>query len=112
MIQWTYKAIRRLVILVIASTLLLVGIALLVLPGPGFLFILGSIAVLAIEFVWARRLLRRLRDALPRDRKTDGPGAATGSAGSRLRRGLSRLRAGLRRRQADRRQPADHRSSP
>ena len=73
MIDWTYKAIRRLVILVIGGTLLLIGVALLFLPGPGTLFIFGSIAVLAIEFVWARRLLKRLRDMVPGGGKPDDP---------------------------------------
>ncbi len=65
MLDWTYKKIRRLVVAVIGATLLLIGLALLVLPGPGVLFILASLAILAAEFVWARQLLKRLKDALP-----------------------------------------------
>ena len=42
-------------------TLLLVGIVMLVTPGPGWVVILGGLAMLAAEFVWARRLLDRLK---------------------------------------------------
>ncbi|TMC40633.1 MAG: hypothetical protein E6J28_01040 [Chloroflexi bacterium] len=41
--------------------LLLVGIALLVLPGPGVVVILAGIAVLSLEFEWAERLVTRIR---------------------------------------------------
>ena len=42
--------------------MLLVGVLLLVLPGPGLLVILLGLAVLGSEFVWARRLVRRARE--------------------------------------------------
>jgi hypothetical protein len=40
---------------------LLIGIALLVLPGPAFIVIPLGLAILAVEFAWARRLLKRVR---------------------------------------------------
>ncbi|HNQ23881.1 MAG TPA: PGPGW domain-containing protein [Phycisphaerae bacterium] len=52
---------RRVVVFVIGSSIVLVGIALLFLPGPAFVVIPIGLAVLATEFVWARRLLRRAR---------------------------------------------------
>lgn len=52
---------RRLVIAVVGVTVLLIGIALLVLPGPAFIVIPLGLAILAIEFAWARRLLKRVR---------------------------------------------------
>lgn len=46
--------------------LLLLGLFLLVLPGPGVLTIAAGLAILAIDFAWARNLLdwmkRRFRD--------------------------------------------------
>jgi tellurite resistance protein TerC len=39
----------------------LLGIAFLVLPGPGLLVIPLGLAVLAIEFLWARDLLHKVR---------------------------------------------------
>jgi uncharacterized protein (TIGR02611 family) len=52
----------RTVVLVVGLTLVAVGVALLVLPGPGILVIIAGLAVLASEFVWARRLLARARE--------------------------------------------------
>ena len=54
---------RRLVVLVVGSTILLLGIALLVLPGPAFVVIPIGLAILATEFAWAHRLLQRVREA-------------------------------------------------
>ena len=52
---------KRLVRIVVGFTLLVVGIAALVLPGPGWLTIALALAILSTEFVWARRLLDRLK---------------------------------------------------
>jgi len=41
--------------------LLTAGIAMLALPGPGWLAIVGGLAILAREFTWAERLLDRLK---------------------------------------------------
>lgn len=57
--------------------LVLLGILLLVLPGPGILTIAGGLAILSIDFVWARRLLdwmkTRYRDYFPRNEKSAAP---------------------------------------
>jgi tellurite resistance protein TerC len=42
-------------------TLLVIGIALLVLPGPGWLIIAAGLALLAAEFAWARWALDKLK---------------------------------------------------
>lgn len=49
--------------LVIGGTVLLIGVALLVLPGPAFIVIPLGLAILATEFRWARNLLCRMRAA-------------------------------------------------
>jgi tellurite resistance protein TerC len=51
-----------LIVLVVGGTLLLIGVAMIVLPGPAFVVIPAGLAVLATEFLWARRLLVRVRD--------------------------------------------------
>jgi Putative transmembrane protein (PGPGW) len=43
-------------------TLLLLGVIMLVTPGPGAVAIGFGLALLAAEFVWARRLLNRLKE--------------------------------------------------
>ncbi|MCC6207245.1 MAG: TerC/Alx family metal homeostasis membrane protein [Gammaproteobacteria bacterium] len=57
----TMKGARRIVILVIGSTVVLIGIAMIVLPGPAIVVIPAGLAILATEFIWARRLLQRLK---------------------------------------------------
>jgi hypothetical protein len=52
---------KRIVVFLVGLTLVLVGAALIVLPGPGLLVIAIGIGVLATEFVWATRWLERLR---------------------------------------------------
>lgn len=52
---------KRLVKIVVGFTLLLLGVIMLVAPGPGVLVIIFALALLAAEFVWARRLLNRLK---------------------------------------------------
>jgi tellurite resistance protein TerC len=70
----TLQEAKRLIKIVFALTLLIIGVAMLVLPGPGILLIMVALAVLSGEFIWARRLLdhirtaaRRARDAISRD---------------------------------------------
>jgi tellurite resistance protein TerC len=64
----TYKKARRLVIGVVGTTVLLIGIFLLVLPGPAFIVIPIGLAILGLEFAWARRLLRSVKDIATRNR--------------------------------------------
>ena len=58
--------VRRLMVLVIGSIVLIAGLLMLVLPGPGILVIIVGLAILATEFVWAERLLIRARDRVAR----------------------------------------------
>ena len=44
----------------VGTTLIAVGIVLLVLPGPGLVLIALGVAVLATEFAWAEVVLRRM----------------------------------------------------
>ena len=47
----------------------LVGIALWPLPGPGTLTVIAGLALLSTDVPFARRLLQRLRDRLPSDER-------------------------------------------
>lgn len=53
---------RRIVVAVVGTTVLLIGIALLVLPGPAMVVIPIGLAILGFEFAWARHWLHRLRE--------------------------------------------------
>jgi tellurite resistance protein TerC len=55
------KWLRRAIVGVIGFTVLLVGIAMIVLPGPAFLVIPLGLAILATEFVWAEVLLKKAK---------------------------------------------------
>ena len=55
---------RRLIIAVIGFTVLLIGIALLVLPGPAIIVIPVGLTILATEFVWARTLLKKVKTGM------------------------------------------------
>lgn len=49
---------------VIGVTVLLLGIALIFLPGPAFLVIPIGLAILATEFAWARLLLKKVKQRI------------------------------------------------
>jgi tellurite resistance protein TerC len=51
----------RMMVLAAGLIVLMVGIALLVLPGPAFVVIPIGLAILATEFAWARRWLEHIR---------------------------------------------------
>lgn len=53
--------LRRLIIGVVGGTVLLVGLALVVLPGPAFLVVPLGLAILATEFAWARRCISKAK---------------------------------------------------
>lgn len=55
------ELVKRFAVTVAGLALLAVGLAMMVLPGPGILLIVGGLALLATEYVWARTLLVRAR---------------------------------------------------
>ncbi len=62
MIETTYRTARRIVVAIIGGTVLLVGVAMIALPGPAVIVIPTGLAILGIEFAFARRWLRTLRE--------------------------------------------------
>lgn len=69
------QQVKRAVKVVIGFTLLAFGLVLLVTPGPGWLVIFAGLAVLAAEFLWARRLLDRLKSGAGRVASVLRPGS-------------------------------------
>jgi tellurite resistance protein TerC len=65
--------IRKIVVGIVGFTVLLIGLALVVLPGPAFIVIPLGLAILATEFVWARSLLQKARAKLPGQKKQNSP---------------------------------------
>ena len=59
--QLTYRQARRVAVLLVGGTVLLFGVALIFLPGPAIGVIPAGLAILSIEFAWARAFLARVR---------------------------------------------------
>jgi tellurite resistance protein TerC len=57
----TYAWARRIVVAVIGGSILAIGIAMIVLPGPAIVVIPIGLGVLGLEFAWARHWLRKLK---------------------------------------------------
>ena len=60
------SGVRRIIVFLIGSTILVAGVLMLVLPGPGIVVIIVGLAILATEFAWANRLLTHARDRAAR----------------------------------------------
>ena len=58
------RGARRVVVATVGSTVVAIGLALLVLPGPAFVVIPIGLGILAIEFEWARRWLQHVRESV------------------------------------------------
>ncbi|MHC1699006.1 MAG: PGPGW domain-containing protein [Geobacteraceae bacterium] len=68
MVAWTLKKAKRVIVAVIGGTVLAIGIAMIVLPGPAILVIPLGLGILATEFVWARHLLYKTKGYITRNR--------------------------------------------
>lgn len=67
-----HRAAQRIVVAVIGGTVTLVGIALVVLPGPAFIVIPIGLSILATEFLWAKRWLKKARQMATRFKSKRG----------------------------------------
>lgn len=63
-VRITYKIARRIAILAVGSTILIVGIVMIVVPGPAIVMIPVGLAVLGAEFAWARIWLSKIREGI------------------------------------------------
>jgi len=64
--------VKRLWIAIFGGTVLLLGIAMIVLPGPAMVLIPAGLAVLGTEFLWARHALRRAKRVAVKVRRESG----------------------------------------
>src|SRR5207253_99949 len=62
-----YRFARRVAIAVIGGTVVLVGVIMIVTPGPALVVIPLGLAILALEFAWARQWLERLKASLTKE---------------------------------------------
>ncbi len=63
-IRQSYRLAKRIAIAVIGISILAVGIVMIITPGPALVLIPVGLAILGLEFAWARVWLKRLRENL------------------------------------------------
>jgi uncharacterized protein (TIGR02611 family) len=78
LLRWIWRSTKRIVVFVVGVSLVVLGLVMLVLPGPGIVVVFLGFAILATEFVWAEVALDKAK-----------AGAAT--AGKAAKRGFGRL---------------------
>lgn len=66
----TYILARRIAVAVVGSTILIIGIVMVVTPGPAIVLIPTGLAILGIEFAWARLRLKHVRERISRRNAT------------------------------------------
>jgi uncharacterized protein (TIGR02611 family) len=62
------RVLIKTVVALLGGLVVAIGLVLVPLPGPGWLVVSAGVAILALEFAWARRLLQTLRRRLERGR--------------------------------------------
>jgi len=60
--EMLYKQIRKLAIFLIGVSIVLIGCILFFTPGPAIIVIPIGLAVLATEFIWAKKLLNKFKE--------------------------------------------------
>jgi uncharacterized protein (TIGR02611 family) len=98
LLRFIWRSTKRAVVLVAGVALLAVGFIMMVTPGPGILFLVAGLAVLATEFAWAEHLLTKARKQAEKagqaaSQKIPGVSQATGAVKSGWRK-LRRRPAG------------------
>jgi tellurite resistance protein TerC len=64
MIAWMLRAVgqtKKLLIVVVGFTVLLIGVAMIVLPGPAIIVVPLGLGILSTEFIWAAMLLKKIK---------------------------------------------------
>jgi tellurite resistance protein TerC len=62
MLNVAYRLARRIAITVVGFTVLAIGVAMIALPGPAFIVIPVGLGILGLEFAWARRWLKTVKE--------------------------------------------------
>jgi uncharacterized protein (TIGR02611 family) len=57
----TYRIAKRIAVGIVGGSVLVVGILMIVLPGPAFVVIPVGLGILSLEFAWARSWLKKVR---------------------------------------------------
>jgi uncharacterized protein (TIGR02611 family) len=57
----TYKIAKRIAIGIVGGSVLVIGVLMIVLPGPAFVVIPVGLGILSLEFAWARIWLKKAK---------------------------------------------------
>lgn len=72
-----FRKVRKPLVIVVGGTVLLAGVVLVFIPGPALIVIPAGLAILSLEFDWARRWMQRLSQLVrrfkPRRRRETKP---------------------------------------
>lgn len=68
MVGWTLRKLKLVIITTIGFSIVGIGIAMIVLPGPAIIVIPVGLGVLATEYVWAKNLLKHAKGMVTRVR--------------------------------------------
>lgn len=82
-LRWLPPPMRKVLILVVGCTVLLIGVAMIVLPGPAVVVIPLGLAILSLEFVWAGKLLERAKKTFTEATRRAASAVKSGKPGSR-----------------------------
>lgn len=63
-LKGTYKLAKRIAIGIVGVSILVIGIVMIIAPGPALILIPVGLAILGLEFAWARLWLKRLRESI------------------------------------------------
>lgn len=69
MIFKSLKQIKRVFVGIIGTTILIIGVAMIVLPGPAFIVIPLGLSILATEFLWAKKIVEKFKNKLEQLKK-------------------------------------------
>ncbi len=62
------KQLKRILIAIIGGTIVVIGLFMIVLPGPAFIVIPLGLSILATEFIWAKKMIARFKEQFERMR--------------------------------------------
>ena len=69
--QGRLRTIRKFIVTILGVTVIFFGLVLMVLPGPGLVVAAFGVAILGLEYGWAKRLASRMRGAIEKALRRD-----------------------------------------
>ncbi len=63
-VQQTYKIVKRAAITIVGLTVLVFGLVLIFIPGPAIVVVPLGLAILSVEYAWAKNWLKRIREKI------------------------------------------------